>query len=66
MRDGYHIVSYSRQSLMVIVSTYSGVNVSLAECLKCESTSRNFQPGEGTSRGLLRDCENFADLRCWL
>ena len=25
-------------------------------CLKCESASRRFQPGEGPSRGLLRDC----------
>ena len=25
-------------------------------CLKCESASRHFQPGEGPSRGLLRDC----------
>ena len=24
--------------------------------LKCESASRRFQPGEGPSRGLLRDC----------
>ena len=23
--------------------------------------SKHFQPGEGPSRGLLRDCENFAD-----
>ena len=27
-------------------------------CLKCESASRCFQPGEGLSRGLLSDCEN--------
>ena len=26
-------------------------------CLKCESGSRRFQPGEGPSRGLLRDYE---------
>ena len=26
------------------------------KCLKCESASRHFQPGEGPSRGLLRDC----------
>ena len=25
-------------------------------CLKCESASMHFQPGEGPSRGLLRDC----------
>ena len=25
-------------------------------CLKCESGSSRFQPGEGPSRGLLRDC----------
>ena len=25
-------------------------------CLKCESTSRRFQSGEGARRGLLRDC----------
>ena len=25
-------------------------------CLKCESARRGYQPGEGTSRGLLRDC----------
>ena len=28
------------------------------ECLKCEITSRHFQPGKGPGRGLLRDCEN--------
>ena len=28
------------------------------QCLKCESASRHFQPGEGPSRGLLSDCEN--------
>ena len=27
----------------------------------CESASRRFQPGEGPSGNLLRDCENFAD-----
>ena len=31
-----------------------GVNARLAECLKCESASRRFQPEEGPSRG--RDC----------
>ena len=31
--------------------------------LKCESASRCFQSGEGPSRGLLRDCEIFANLR---
>ena len=31
--------------------------------LKCESTSRHFQPGEGPSRGLLRDCETSRNLR---
>ena len=40
----------------------------LAYCLKCESTSRRFQPGEGPSRGLLRDCttspiNRFATLK---
>ena len=30
-------------------------------CLKSETASRRFQPGEGPSRGHLRDCENFAD-----
>ena len=25
------------------------------------SASRHFQPGKGPSRGILRDCENFAD-----
>ena len=29
----------------------------LATRHKCESASRRFQPGEGPSRGLLRDCE---------
>ena len=28
----------------------------IAQCLKCESGSSRFQPGEGPSRGLLRDC----------
>ena len=28
---------------------------------KCESVSRRFQPGEGPSKGLLCDCEIFAD-----
>ena len=31
-------------------------------CLKCESASRNIQPGEGPSRGLLRDCKNIVDV----
>ena len=30
----------------------------LAQCLKCKSSSRRFQAGEGPSSGLLRDCEN--------
>ena len=30
---------------------------------KCESASRRFQPGEGPSRGLLRDCEIFGNIR---
>ena len=34
----------------------------LAYCLKCESTSRHFQPGEGL-RGLLRDCKTLRNLR---
>ena len=34
------------------------VNTRLEKCLKCESASSCFQPGEGPSRGLLRDCEN--------
>ena len=29
---------------------------------KCESTSTNFQPGEGSSKDFLRDCEIFANL----
>ena len=37
------------------------VNACLAKCLKCESISRRFQPRRGPSRGLLRDCGNFAD-----
>ena len=32
------------------------VNACLAYCHKCESTSTRAQPGEGPSRGLLRDC----------
>ena len=35
-------------------STYCGVNVCLAWCLKCES----FQPGEDPSRGLLSECDH--------
>ena len=31
--------------------------------LKCESATRRFQPGPGPSRGLLRDCRIFANLR---
>ena len=31
------------------------------KCLKCESASGHFQPGEGQSRGLFRDYENFSD-----
>ena len=30
---------------------------------KCKSASRRFQPREGPSRGLLRDCEIFVNLR---
>ena len=33
------------------------------ECLKCESASRHFQPGEGPNRGLLYKCEIFVILR---
>ena len=33
------------------------------ECLKCEGASRQFQPGEGSIMGLLRDSEIFANLR---
>ena len=33
------------------------------QSLKCESTSRHFQSGEGPSRGLLRDCETSRNLR---
>ena len=32
------------------------VNTCLAYCIRCESASRNFLPGEGSSRGLLCDC----------
>ena len=34
------------------------LNTHLAKCLnsECERASRRFQPGEGPSRGLLRDC----------
>ena len=32
-------------------------------CLKCESAGRRFQPGEGPSRVLLRDCKILANLR---
>ena len=39
-----------------LLSTYRGVNACLALCLKCERASRCFQPGEGPSMGLLRDC----------
>ena len=54
-------------------STYCGVNVHLSQwqCLKCENDSRHFQPGEGPSRGLLRDCKTSRNLRfqaldgCW-
>ena len=46
------IVSHSRPSLMIIASVSQfhvhGVNICLAQCLKCETTSR---------RGLLRDYE---------
>ena len=46
----------------------SCLGASLAQCLysglKCESSSMHFQPGEGPSRGLLRDCENIADGSC--
>ena len=31
--------------------------------MKCESASRRFQPGEGPSRGLLRDCEIVGNIR---
>ena len=37
------------------------VDAHVAQCLKCEHISRCFQPGEGPSRDLLRDCENIAD-----
>ena len=52
------IVSYSRLSLMII-APWTQFHIYLPwgqMCLKCESASRRFQPGEGPSRGLLRDC----------
>ena len=33
------------------------------EILKCENASWRFQQGENPSRGILHDCENFADLQ---
>ena len=33
-----------------------GVDPTVSHCLKCESGSSRFQPGEGPSRGLLRNC----------
>ena len=49
--------------------TMHGVNAHLAYCLnsvlnvKCEISSKRFQPGKGPSRSLLRDFEIFAKLR---
>ena len=34
----------------------------LAKCLKFESTSKYFQPGEGTSRGHVCNCEFFVKV----
>ena len=61
------MVFYSCRYLMIIASASQfhvylpWVNTCLA-CLKCEIASRNFLPREGPSRGLLRDCEIFANL----
>ena len=46
----------SRRRSKIGIVSYS----CLAKCLKFENAGRHFQPGEGPSRGLLRDCENFA------
>ena len=32
-----------------------------SQCLKCESATRCLHPGEGPSRGLLRDCDVKTD-----
>ena len=49
------------------MSTYCGVNFYLAYCffsvLNVKPLSRHFQPGEGPSRGLLRDCKTSCNLR---
>ena len=62
------LIHYTTCSRMIcnpishLLTVVRGVNVHLAQCLnsqqclKCESASRRFQPGEGPSRGLLRDC----------
>ena len=34
----------------------------LAKCLKCECSSKHFEPGEGPNKSLSRDCEIFANL----
>ena len=46
-----------------MLNKHCQVHVCLAYCLKCKSTSRHFQPGDDPSRGLLHDCEIFANLR---
>ena len=40
------------------------VGVPISHLLKCESASRCFQPGEGRSRGLLRDCITSPIIVC--
>ena len=52
-RTQFHIERPWGQCLFSIVSL---------QCRKCESASRRFQPGEGPSWGLLRDCETDGSL----
>ena len=63
---------YANLSLMTFASASQfhvylpWVNVCLSQLLKYESASWHFPPGEGPSRGLIRDCEIFACLRITL
>ena len=56
-----HYDFFVRDPISCLLTHLAQLTVVSSQCLECESASSLFQPGEGPSRGLFRDCENFAD-----
>ena len=57
-------VSLGSNSVQTRAANDPSVSTIMEKCLKCESASKCFQTGDGSSRGLLCDCEIFAKVRC--